>query len=71
MMTNFTKIDKEFLKKACWAYVPVDGRIKFQSLDAFQKWAMTRGYIDRTLTQDLLWAPEFVDKAHEILNKTP
>ena len=71
IIANFTKLDKEFLKKACWAYVPVDGRIKFQSLDEFQKWAMTKGYIDHPLTKELLWEPSFIEEAHKILNKTP
>jgi len=68
---NFTKLDKELLQNACWAYVPEDGRIKFQSLDEFQKWAVTKGYMDRPLTKDLLWEPSFVEQAHEMLNKTP
>ena len=71
IIANFTKLDKEFLNKACWAYVPVDGRIKFQSLDEFQKWAVTQSYIDRPLTQDLLWEPSFIEQAHKILNQTP
>ena len=71
IIANFTKLDKEFLKKACWAYVPVDGRIKFQSLDEFQKWAVTKGYLDRPLTKELLWEPSFLEEAHKILNKTP
>jgi NitT/TauT family transport system substrate-binding protein len=71
IIANFTKLDKELLKEACWAYVPVDGRIKFQSLDEFQKWAVTKGYIDRPLTEDLLWEPSFIEEAHKILNKTP
>ena len=71
IVANFTKIDKEFLKKACWAYVPVDGRIKFQSLDEFQRWAMTKEYIDSPLTKEQMWAPRFIEEAHKILNKTP
>jgi NitT/TauT family transport system substrate-binding protein len=71
IIANFTKLDKEFLKKACWAYVPVDGRIKFESLDQFQRWAVTKGYIDSPLTENLLWEPSFIEKAHKILNQTP
>jgi NitT/TauT family transport system substrate-binding protein len=71
IIANFTKLDKELLKKACWAYVPVDGRIKFRSLDEFQNWAVTKGYLDRPLTKDLLWEPSFVEEAHIMLNKTP
>jgi NitT/TauT family transport system substrate-binding protein len=71
IIANFTKLDKEFLKKACWAYVPVDGRIKFASLDEFQNWAVTKGYLDHSLTREQLWEPRFVEDAHKILNKTP
>jgi NitT/TauT family transport system substrate-binding protein len=71
IIANFTKLDKDLLKKACWAQAPKDGRIKFQSLEEFQNWAVTKGYLDRPLTKELLWEPGFVEDAHKILNKTP
>ena len=69
IIANFTKLDKELLKKACWVQAPKDGRIKFQSLDEFQNWAVTKGYLDRQLTKDLLWDPSFIEDAHKVLNK--
>ena len=71
IIANFTKLDKEFIKKACWAYVPADGRIKFEGLNEFQKWAVSKGYLNRPLAKDLLWAPSFIEEAHKILSQTP
>jgi NitT/TauT family transport system substrate-binding protein len=67
LMAEFTGLDKEFLKQACWPSFHGDGQINVESVLDFQDWAMEKGYLDSVVTEEQFWDPSFVNYASEVL----
>jgi NitT/TauT family transport system substrate-binding protein len=67
IMAEFSGLDKEILKAACWFYIYDDGHVNVQSLLDFQEWAMEKGYLDSVVPPDQFYDPSFIEYANQVL----
>ncbi|MFC1561214.1 ABC transporter substrate-binding protein, partial [Candidatus Latescibacterota bacterium] len=67
ILSKHTGLDQELLKKACWLPIHEDGRINAESVLDFQAWAVEKGYLDNTITENQFWDPSFIEYANEVL----
>ena len=71
ILAKYTRLDQELLRQACWVPMREDGQINLQSVLDFQVWALKKGFIDRTVTEDEFWDPSFVEHANQVLGRSP
>ena len=62
-------LTEEQLEAACWPDLRTGGRIDPAVFDGYQQWNLERGFIDRTMTPDELFAPHFMEHAHRELDR--
>jgi len=67
IMAEFSGLDEEFLKAACWYDFYDDGHVNVQSLLDFQEWAVEKGYLDSVVPPDQFYDPSFIDYASQVL----
>jgi len=70
ILAKHTGLKKDLISKVCWAQVRNDGRINVQSINEFQDWAMTKGYLDRPVTTERFMETSYIEYANKVLNKT-
>lgn len=58
-----TGLDPELIEATCWPAIPADGRVDTTSVQAFQRWAAGKGYLDRVLDVERWWDPSFLERA--------
>jgi NitT/TauT family transport system substrate-binding protein len=63
IMSKYTKLDVELLKRACWPPMHIDGMIDTSTVEAFQAWALSQDLIDQIVPVDSYWDPRFVTQA--------
>lgn len=68
ILVTHTGLDREVLEKACWPSIRSDGNINVQSVLDFQEWAVEKGYLDSSVTEEQFWDPSFVEHANEVLD---
>jgi NitT/TauT family transport system substrate-binding protein len=66
-IAKYTSLQPDFLRKACWPVFESSGRINWPDVDGFQRWAKSRGLIDRTLAESEFLTSTFVDRATRLL----
>jgi len=71
IIAKHTGLDQELLRQACWMPIREDGQLHLQSVLDFQAWALEKGYLDSTLTEDQLWDPSFAEYANQVLDTSP
>jgi len=62
-------LTEEQLRAACWPDLRSEGHIDPTVFDGYQRWNLERGFIDRTMTPDELFAPHFMEHAHRELDR--
>jgi len=67
ILAEHTGLELELLTQACWPALRNDGQINAQSVLDFQAWAVEKGYLDNSVTEDQFWDPSFVEHANEVL----
>ncbi|MCI0539808.1 MAG: hypothetical protein L0Z50_31760, partial [Verrucomicrobiales bacterium] len=70
IVANATQLDVEFLQAACWPAIRSDGLIDYSSVEAWQQWAISKGYLEAPLTEEQFWDPSFVEFANQVLGGT-
>jgi len=68
IIAKYTRLDQEFLRQVCWESIRNDGQINVQSVLDFQGWAVEKGFLDSTVTEDQFWDPSFVEYANQVLS---
>ena len=68
ILSKYTSLDMEFLKKTCWPAFRNNGQINIESMIDFQKWALKKGYLDKEVSPSQFWDPSFVDYANKVLD---
>jgi NitT/TauT family transport system substrate-binding protein len=68
IITKYTGMDRELLKKLCWPPIRDTGMINVESMMDFQKWAVKRGFLDKVVPQNQFWDPSFIEYANKILS---
>ena len=63
IMAKHTQLPPGILERTRWAPMRPDGSVDTASLDAFNRWAVETGYMDRALVASEFWEPAFVEEA--------
>ena len=71
ILKEYTGLDEELLKQACWPSFREQGRINVQEVLKFQTWAVEKGYLDNLATEEQFWDPSFVEYANQVLGGGP
>jgi NitT/TauT family transport system substrate-binding protein len=69
IIANYTKLKPEDIKASCWTSFKADGTIDVATMQAFQKWAFEKGYVDSLLELDQYYEPLFVNEAFNQLSQ--
>ncbi len=69
IIANYTKLKPEDIKASCWTSFKTDGTIDSGTMQAFQKWAFEKGYVDSLLELDQYYEPVFVNEAYNQLSQ--
>ncbi len=65
ILAEYTGLDRELLKEACWPSFSKDGTIHVQSVFDFQDWALGHDYLDSLVAEEQFWNPSFVQEAKD------
>jgi NitT/TauT family transport system substrate-binding protein len=71
IIAKYTKLEPELLKRACWPTMRNSGKVEVDTLLQFQEWASKKGLIDKMVTAEQLWDPQFTDYANQQLGAVP
>jgi len=69
ILARHTGLDRAVLRDACWPSFRANGRIDIESVRGYQAWALSRGLLERRLTEEQFWEPRFVEDA--LARETP
>jgi NitT/TauT family transport system substrate-binding protein len=67
IIAKYTKLEPDLLKRTCLPTMRPSGRVSVDSLLAYQEWAHQKGLIEKTVTAEQLWDPQFVEYANQQL----
>jgi NitT/TauT family transport system substrate-binding protein len=67
ILAQYTGLDRELLREACWPTMRDDGQINVESIVEFQAWAVEKGYLDMQVSKEDFWDPSFVEYANGTL----
>jgi len=67
ILMKHTSLDEATLEEACWPHLDDDGRVRVQSLEQYQEWALERGLIDRIVSTEEMHDPRFLEAANRSL----
>lgn len=70
ILSKYTGLDKEILNASCWPSFRQDGIVNQESMVAFQKWAVQKGFQDSIVSVDKFWDPEFINEARLAINSS-
>jgi NitT/TauT family transport system substrate-binding protein len=68
IIQNYTKLDKDLIKRACWPSIHSDGHLNTQTVLDIQDWSFENGYVDEKVTKDQLLDESFIEYANETLS---
>lgn len=63
IMSQYTKLDIELLKRACWPPMNATGNISLDTISQFQSWAVDKGLLDKSIDVNTLWDPQYIEQA--------
>jgi NitT/TauT family transport system substrate-binding protein len=69
IVADFLGDDAASLEEICWPFQPSDGAIRTDYLMRFQRWELSRGWIDRIATETDLIDPAFLVHAKRIMHQ--
>jgi len=69
IVSKYTELDQEFLRRACWPSFHNDGKINIEGLLDFQTWALKKGLLDKMVSPNQFWEPSYIEYANKVLNK--
>jgi len=67
IISGFSGLEPEFLKRACWSYIRTDGEVNMDSILEYQQWAVDAGYVEDTITAEQGYDPSFLEAARQAL----
>jgi hypothetical protein len=67
LLARHMDLDQETLRKTCWISIRNDGLIQEGGLLDFQKWAVSRGLLERIVSPSQIWTGEFIEHANRVL----
>lgn len=70
IMANYTNLDPDLLRRACWPAMRADGHVNLDSILAFQEWAVEKGLVDQPASAGQLWNEDLVVQASQQVETT-
>jgi len=67
IMAQYTDLDVETLKAACWPPMNPSGDINLNTVNQFQDWAVSKGLQDTFIPDEEYWDPSYLEKAQEFI----
>jgi len=67
IMAQYTDLDDENLKAACWPPMNPSGDINLNTVDQFQVWAVSKGLQDTFIPAEKYWDSSPLEKARELI----
>ncbi len=63
ILSRYTKLPPEVIRRACWIPISGDGRIDATAVQPFLDWALEQRYLDGPIATSKWWNPTFVNAA--------
>ncbi len=63
ILTEYTGLEADLVKRSCWPPMHSDGMIITDTIDAYQEWAVSKGYIEEVIPVDDYWDPSYIEQA--------
>jgi NitT/TauT family transport system substrate-binding protein len=67
LIAENTGLERELLMEACWPPLRNDGQLNAQSILDFEAWALEKGLLDSTVSEEQFWDASFVEYANQVL----
>lgn len=67
IMAEFSGLDQDLLRAACWFDFYDDGHVNVQSIIDFQEWAVEKGHLDTVVPEEQFYDPSFIQYASQAL----
>jgi len=64
---EFTQLDTDTVKAACWSKIRENGSIDLKQIYDFQDWAFDKGYVDSKMTEEDFWDGSFIEYAYALV----
>jgi len=68
ILSKYTDLDVDLLKKTCWPSFREDGQINIESILDYQQFAIKKGMIDKQVSSNQFWDPRFIEYANKVLS---
>jgi len=68
IIVEYTGLDENVVRAACWSQVSSDGMINIPDMLEFQEWALKLGLQDEIVPVEKFWDPRFIEYAAKELN---
>ena len=59
--------DISLIQNSCWIPIREDASIDFSGVEAFQQWSIEQKQLDKAVTEDQFWNPDYLLAAQELL----
>jgi NitT/TauT family transport system substrate-binding protein len=63
LIAKGTQLEPELVERACWPKSSPDGQINFRSVELYQEWLLSKGWLDAKVEPAQYWDGSFVEKA--------
>ncbi len=60
ILSRYTKLSPDVIRRACWISVSADGRIDAHAVQPFLDWALEQNYLDGPVTVSQWWNPSYL-----------
>lgn len=64
IVSKYTKLPPDIVRRACWPHVAGDGRVEPSAVLPFLAWGRKNGYMDADVPVSAWWNPTFVEAVH-------
>jgi NitT/TauT family transport system substrate-binding protein len=69
MIAKGTKMEPSLVDRVCLPGLSDDGKVNIKSIDEYQEWLISKGWLDSKVSPDRYWDDSFVEKAQQILEQ--
>jgi NitT/TauT family transport system substrate-binding protein len=60
ILSKYTKLSPDVIRRACWITIANDGRIRADSVQPFLDWALEQHYLDGPIAPSQWWNPSYL-----------
>ena len=63
ILARSTQLPAEMIRRACWAAIHTDGRVRPEAIEGYLDWSLRVGYLDAEVPVSLWWNSSYVEAA--------